>query len=131
MIELFRATEDPHTPGTSMWDHAVIAMPTDFGRDKTLDANEGTGHHLNNAMLFVAPGVRGDRALGQADPRNGWICGFDVDTGAATPFGRLDAEGAPLNPATLPPGDATMFGVTLDLLGIGYDGQLTVPAMRR
>lgn len=131
LVELLGATESPHTPGTSLLDHTLIALPTDFGRDKRLSDEGGTSHHLNNAMMLVSPRLSGNRALGRTDPRNGWISGFNPDTGEPTPFMRLDADGVPLDDdPNLPPGEERLFGAMLDLLDVSYDGQQTIPALR-
>jgi len=82
-------------------------------------------------MVFVGPRVRGNQLLGAVDTRNGWISGFDLDTGVATPFHALGPDDEPVaDDPLLPPGEDVMFGATLDLLGITYDGQQNLPALR-
>jgi len=134
LIQLLSTAEysdDSGPTGTSLWDRSMIVFATEFGRDKwDTGGSFGTGHHLNNGLLMVSPLIHGDQSLGQADPNNGFICGFDPDSGAATPFDELTPGEDPLfTDERLPPGEEPVFGTILAALGIGYDDQETLPVV--
>ncbi len=118
--------------GTSLWDRTAIVFATEFGRDKwDIGGGFGTGHHLNNGLLMVSPMLRGNQTLGQPDPNNGFLTGFDPETGAPTPYDDITAGEDPLfSDPRLPPGEDRVFGSVLDLLGIGFEGQETIPVLR-
>ncbi len=117
--------------GTSIWDRTMIVFATEFGRDKwDTGGSFGTGHHLNNGLLVVSPLLRGDQSLGVADPNNGFICGFDPDTGEPTPFDDLAPGEDPLySDSRLPPEEEAVFGTLLEALGVSFDGQETLPVV--
>lgn len=55
----------------TLWDRSVVAIVTDFGRDKQRPRGAtqfGTGHHLNNGSVLISPLIKGDRAWGGVDP---------------------------------------------------------------
>lgn len=138
LISLLSAAEylDPETgagTGTSYWDRTMIVFSTEFGRDKwDTGGSFGTGHHLNNGLLVVSPLVAGNQVLGEADPNNGFICGFDGDTGAPTLFDDIEPGEDPLfTDARLPPGEERITGALLDVLGVSYEGQETLPVIRK
>ena len=118
--------------GDSLWDRSMIVFSTEFGRDKwDTGGGFGTGHHLNNGLLAVSPMLRGNQSLGTPDPNNGFICGFDRVTGDSTPFELLPPGVDPLfTDPHLPPGEDITFGALLDVLGVGFDGQETLPVIR-
>ena len=122
---------DGEEDGT-LWDRTLITFATEFGRDKwDTGGSFGTGHHLNNGLLLVSPMLAGDQSLGEADPNNGFICGFDPDTGEATPFTELEPGEDPLfSDDRLPPGEEAVFGGICDVLGITYDGQETLGVLK-
>lgn len=132
LIGLLQSAEYQST-GTSLWDRTVLVYATEFGRDKwDTGAGFGTGHHLNNGLLLVSPLLRGNQQLGEADPNNGFICGFDPDTGESQPFDDLAPGVDPLyTDARLPPGEASIYGTVLSALGVSFDGQQTLPALLR
>ncbi len=117
--------------GTSIWDRTMIVFATEFGRDKwDTGGSFGTGHHLNNGLLVVSPLLKGDQSLGYADPNNGFVCGFDAETGEATPFDDLDPGVDPLySDERLPPEEEAVFGTLMAGLGIEFDGQETLPVV--
>ncbi len=117
--------------GTSLWDRTMIVFSTEFGRDKwDLGGGFGTGHHLNNGLLAVSPMLRGNQTLGAPDPDNGFITGFDPVTGDPTPFEGLAPGEDPLfNAPNLPPSEEVTFGAILDVLGITFEGQQTLPVI--
>ena len=136
LIELLQATEyeDGTGPtGTSLWDRSMIVFATEFGRDKfdKGDADSvGTGHHLNNALMVCSPLVQGNRALGEVDPRNGWVTGFDPETGEATPYTELDGGGDPyFDDPNLPPSEETVVASLLGALGVQCEGAGGLPAL--
>ncbi len=136
LITLLKETEyvdrTGKATGTSLWDRSFILFHTEFGRDKWNTGERfGTGHHLNNAILMASPLLKGGTMLGEPDPNNGYITGYDLETGEPTPYTRFDELGDPVADSTeFPPGEGTVYGAVLDLLGISYDGQQTIPALR-
>jgi hypothetical protein len=115
--------------GTSLWDRTMLVFATEFGRDKwDTGGSFGTGHHLNNGLLMVSPLLRGNQQLGEADPNNGFICGYDADSGAPTPFDDLAPGEDPLYTDTrLPPGEEALYGTVLAAMGVSFEGQQTLP----
>jgi len=122
---------DGEVDGT-LWDRTLITFATEFGRDKwDTGGSFGTGHHLNNGLLMVSPMLAGDQSLGAPDPNNGFICGFDGDSGEPTPFSELGPGEDPLfSDDRLPPGEEKVFGAICDVLGVTYDGQETLPILK-
>jgi hypothetical protein len=134
LISLLESAEyaDASGPtGTSIWDRTMIVFATEFGRDKwDTGGSFGTGHHLNNGLLVVSPLLKGDQSLGVADPNNGFICGFDGDTGEPTPFDDLTPGEDPLySDERLPPQEEIVYGTLLEALGVSYEGQETLPVL--
>lgn len=117
--------------GTSLWDRTMIVFSTEFGRDKwDTGSGYGTGHHLNNGLLAVSPLLRGNQSLGLVDPDNGFICGWDPETGEATPFDDLVPGEDPLyTDERLPPGEDEVCGALLHVLGVEFEGQVTMPVL--
>jgi len=117
--------------GTTLWDRTLIVFNTEFGRDKwDTGSSFGTGHHLNNGLLAVSPLLRGNQSLGDADPNNGFICGWDPDTGEATPFDDIAPGEDPLySDERLPPSEEAVCGTMLEALGISFDGQQRLPVL--
>ena len=117
--------------GDSVWSKTMIVFATEFGRDKwDTGSGYGTGHHINNGLLVVSPLLRGDRSLGFADPNHGVICGFDRDTGEATPFDPVPSGEEPLvDDPRLPPGEEALAGGLLDVLGVSFEAQQTLPCL--
>jgi hypothetical protein len=88
LVNLLKETQDPLRPGTSMWDHSLVFITTDFGRDKQRPPDSlsfGTGHNLNNGCVLVSPLVKGGRVFGGVDPDTGLTYGFDPVSGAPRP----------------------------------------------
>ncbi len=119
--------------GTSLWDRSMIVFATEFGRDKW-DTGDGfgTGHHLNNGLLVTSPLLRGNQSLGEADPNNGFLTGWDPATGASRPFDDLTPGEDPLfSDPRQPPGEEAVYGTLLKALGVSYEGQETLPVVLR
>jgi hypothetical protein len=136
LIRLLQSAEyvGPSGPtGTSLWDRSMIVFATEFGRDKwDTGSGFGTGHHLNNGLLVVSPMLAGDQSLGDPDPDNGFICGFDADTGEPTPFSGLEPGEDPLfSDERMPPTEERVFGGLLDVLGVEFEGQETLAVLKR
>jgi len=86
LITLLKKTE--YRPGESYFDHSLILVATEFGRDKSRpkDATEFTsGHHGNNGVAMISPLVNGGKILGGVDPNTLLTYGFDPVTGEAQP----------------------------------------------
>ena len=137
LIRLLKSAEyvDPSgkATGTSYWDRTMIVFATEFGRDKwNTGSGFGTGHNMNNGILAVSPMLDGGKALGEADPNNGHICGYDLDTGAPEHFRGISPGEDPLyDDPHLPPGEEIIYGGLLDVLGVSYEGQQVLPALRK
>jgi hypothetical protein len=74
--------------GSSMWDHTLIYVATDFGRTRTRPPNAtvfSSGHDLNNGVLMISPMVKGNTVLGGVDPATTLCYGFNAATGAPLP----------------------------------------------
>ncbi len=119
--------------GSSLWDRTMIVFATEFGRDKwDTGGGFGTGHHLNNGLLAVSPLLRGNQSLGTADPDNGFLTGFDRETGAPTPYDDVAPGEDPLfNHPNLPPAEEEVYGSLLAALGVDFPGRRTIPALLR
>ncbi len=135
LIQLLDSSDyvGPEGPtGESLWDRTMIVFATEFGRDKwDTGSGFGTGHHLNNGLLVVSPMLAGDQSLGEPDPDNGFICGFDPDTGQPTPFTGLSPGEDPLfSDERTPPTEERVFGGLLDVLGVEFEGQETLPVLK-
>lgn len=114
--------EEDHGDGTSMWDHTVLYVASDFGRTKTRPAGApdfSSGHHVNNGVLVVSPLARGNTVLGGVDPDTGLTYGFDPVTGAPEPKRNM--------------AEAEIFAGLLGVCGISTAGTglPAVPAMSR
>ena len=123
--------EAPHEDGGSFWDRTLVVFSTEFGRDKwNTGSGYGTGHHLNNGLLLVSPLLKGGQVLGEPDPHNGFICGFDPNDGSPTPFSELGPGEDPLfSDERLPPSEEYAFGGICDVLGLSFDGQKRLPVL--
>ena len=122
---------DGEVDGT-IWDRTMIVFATEFGRDKwDTGSGFGTGHHLNNGLLVVSPLLAGDQTLGETDPNNGFTTGFDLETGEATPYSELGPGEDPLfSDERLPPAEEVVYGGLLDVLGVEFEGQETIPILK-
>jgi len=134
LIDLLATAEyvGPDGPtGTSIWDRTMIVFATEFGRDKwDVGDGFGTGHHLNNGLLVTSPLLRGNQTLGQPDPNNGFLCGWDRETGAPTPFDGLEPGEDPLfDDVRQPPSEEAVYGTLLQALDVNFEGQQTLPAV--
>lgn len=118
LIRLLKSAEDPLRPGTTMWNHSLVYITTDFGREKNRPVNNlsfGTGHHLNNGCVIISPLVKGGRVYGGVDPNTGLTFGFDRNTGEPRP-GTLMTE-------------AEIFGAVAHALGVSFPGRIDMPAL--
>jgi len=108
--------------GSSMWDHTLIYIATDFGREKKRPegaSDWGTGHHINNGVAMFSPLVPGDTLRGGVDPDTLLTHGFDRQTGESD-TGRTMEE-------------AEIFSGILGALGVDLSGSglPDMPSMRR
>ncbi len=131
LLETAEYIDSSGPTGTSIWDRTLIVFATEFGRDKwDTGGSFGTGHHLNNGLLVVSPLLKGDQSLGYADPNNGFICGFNHETGEPTPFEGLAPGEDPLySDEHLPPEEEVVYGTLLEALGVNFEGQETLPIL--
>jgi len=84
LIGLLKAEPFDATSGTSLWDHSMIYVATDFGRTKQRPNGAtrfGTGHDFNNGHLLLSPMVKGNTVLGNVSPTTLESYGFDPETG--------------------------------------------------
>ncbi len=82
LITLLKATE--YRDGESYWDHSMIYIATEFGRDKKRLANLRefpTGHDVNNGVVVISPMAQGGRVLGGVDGETLQTYGFNPETG--------------------------------------------------
>lgn len=77
LIEMLKKTE--YSAGQSMWDHSLVYIATEFGRDKV--SSGSSGHHLNNGTVMISPLLKGNRVYGGVDPSTAMTYGFDPVTG--------------------------------------------------
>lgn len=129
LIDLLKNTPSNEEGTSSLWEHTMIHIPTDFGRDKrrssvpsTLDPLGvvwGAGHEMNNGCLTLSPLVNGNRVLGGVDPETGMTHGFDLKTGAEDSSRRTS--------------ESELFAGLLQALGVDTSSTNLpdVPAMRR
>ena len=132
LIQLLSTAEyfdEDGATGTSLWDRSMIVFATEFGRDKwDRGGGFGTGHHLNNGLLVTSPLIEGNQTLGEADPNNGFLTGFDGETGESTPFDDITPGEDPLfSDPRQPPAEELVYGTLLSALGVEYEGQETLP----
>lgn len=70
--------------GESLWQHSLIYIATEFGRDKTREPTNfefTTGHHQNNGAVIISPMVNGGKVLGGIDRDTLLTYGFDPVSG--------------------------------------------------
>jgi len=82
LITLLRSTEIG--PGETLWDHSLIYVATEFGRDKTREANVSeftSGHNTNNGAVIISPLVNGGTVLGGINFDDLMTYGFNPETG--------------------------------------------------
>ncbi|MEM6293186.1 MAG: hypothetical protein AAGA54_18065 [Myxococcota bacterium] len=122
LVGLLDATEHPEDPGTSLFDHTVLYVATDFGRTKNRPANAAefsTGHDLNNGNLLLSGSLlAGGTVLGGVDPTTGMTYGYDTTSGAPMPDTQM--------------GERTLYAGILDAMQVDTTGSglPSVPAMR-
>ena len=71
--------------GESYWDHSLIYIATEHGKDQERQDGESeftSGHNVNNGAVIISPLVNGGRVLGGVDPETCMTYGFDPLTGA-------------------------------------------------
>lgn len=86
LITLLKGTE--YKNGKSYWDHSMIYIATEFGRDKTRESGISefpSGHHTNNGVTVVSPLIQGGRVYGGLDINTLETYGCDVNSGDPTP----------------------------------------------
>ena len=112
--------DDADASQGSMWDHSVVYIASDFGRDKTRPPGSfefGSGHHLNNGNVIVSPLLNGGRVYGDVDRATGLTYGFNR------------ATGAPETSTLMHEGD--VYSVLAQALDIDFAGRLDIPTMIR
>jgi len=116
LITLLKSTE--YGNGQSYWDHSMIYIATEFGRDKTRieGAKEFTsGHHVNNGVTIISPMANGGKVLGAIDPKTLYAHGFNGETGEPQ-------QGADMS-------ESHIYGGILHALGVDTEGS-GLPSMR-
>lgn len=86
LIVLLKGTE--YKNGKSYWDHSLIYVATEFGRDKTREKGVSeftSGHNTNNGVAIISPLVNGGRIFGGLDLSTLETYGCDLETGQPTP----------------------------------------------
>lgn len=120
LITMLKATEFRN--GESFWQHSLIYIATEFGRDKDRESGQSeftTGHHLNNGSVIISPMVNGGRVLGGVDPDTLLTYGFDPVSGAPAPNTVMS--------------DAHIYSGILSAMGVATPGANlpAVPAMSK
>ncbi len=77
LIDMLKQTE--YSDGQSMWDHSLVYIATEFGRDKV--SSGSSGHHLNNGTVLISPLLKGNRVYGGVDAATAMTYGFNPGTG--------------------------------------------------
>ncbi len=88
LIGLLKTEPFDETSGTSLWDHSMIYVATEFGRTKQRPSGAtqfGTGHDFNNGYLLLSPMVKGNTVLGNVSTTTLESYGFDPETGTPDP----------------------------------------------
>lgn len=84
LIDLLKATDIDNDPAKGkMWEQSLIYIATEFGRDKLITG--GSGHNVNNGVVFISPLLAGNRVFGGVDQTTGLTYGFDRMTGDPAP----------------------------------------------
>ncbi|MEM6928597.1 MAG: hypothetical protein AAF602_16795, partial [Myxococcota bacterium] len=88
--------DEPFDDGSSLWDHTVLVVATEFGRGRVRppDALQfPSGHDLDNGVLIFSPRVTGNRVIGGVDPATTRPYGIE----ASDPTLRTPDPGARMN----------------------------------
>ncbi len=120
LITLLKETEEPGFPGSSLWDHSLIYVATEFGRTRGRPVGFtrfGTGHFQNNGAVMISPLLRGGRVYGGLDTSTGLTYGFDRQSGA------------PVVGSTMAEKD--VFSVVCQAMNVAFDGRTDVPTIVR
>ncbi|ACY14162.1 hypothetical protein [Haliangium ochraceum] len=107
---------------SSMWEHSLIYVATDFGRTKTRPAGGdftefSSGHDFTNGNVLLSPLLRGNRVFGGVDPETCLTYGFDPGSGAPDP-GRSMSEGH-------------LYSLVTQALGLEFAGAHDMSALLR
>jgi len=106
--------DEPYDDGSSLWDHTVLVVATEFGRgrERPPDALEfPSGHDLDNGVLVFSPRVTGNRVVGGVDPATTRTYGIDT----SDPTLRTPDPGARMN-------EAHVYAAVLAAAGIDTTG---------
>ncbi len=122
LITLLKETPDPQQlgGGSSMWDHSLIYVATEFGRTRTRPpgfTRFGTGHYQNNGVVLVSPLLHGGRAYGAIDPHTGLTYGFGRGSGEPMPGSKMT--------------ESDVYSVVCEALGVDFAGRVSTPSMIR
>ena len=112
LITLLKQEQAPQMDGTSLWDHSLIYVATEFGRDKS---GAGTGHHLNNGNLLISPLLKGNQFYGSLDVSTGLTTGFDPVSGNPGAQFRLK--------------EGHVYSLASHALGVEFPGRIDFPAV--
>lgn len=116
LIELLKATDIDGDPAKGkMWDHSVIYIATEFGRDKVKE--NGSGHHLNNGNIMISPLLQGNKIFGGIDPATALTYGFDPVTGEPDKNRNMKEKDC--------------YGVLAQTLGLDFRGRSNYKSMIR
>ena len=116
LIDLLKATDVDGDPAKGkMWDHTVIYIAAEFGRDKVRDG--GSGHHLNNGNIMISPLFQGNKIFGGIDKATGLTYGFDPLTGLEDKARHMTEKDC--------------YGAVAQALGLDYKGRANYKSMIR
>lgn len=116
LIELLKDQDVDGDPSKGkMWDHSLIYIATEFGRDRTKGG--GSGHHLNNGNILISPMFKGNAVYGGVDAQTNLTFGFDPVTGQADPNTKMKEK--------------HVYSAICHALGIDFDGRIDMPCLVR
>ena len=115
LIDLLKAQDMDGDPAKGkMWDHSLIYIATEFGRDKT---GGSSGHHLNNGNVMISPLLKGNTIFGGIDPQTGLTYGFNPVTGEPD-------QGINLN-------ETHVYSAVCQALGVDFKDRQNMSAMMK
>lgn len=114
LITMLKKTDVDGDPSKGkMWDHSLIYVATEFGRDRV--SGGGSGHHLNNGTLLISPLINGNKIYGGIDAATGLTYGFDPKTGEPGQNLRMKEK--------------HIYSAVAHALGLDFPGRIDMPSM--
>ena len=117
--------------GSTMWEHSLIYVATDFGRSKERPSGAvsfGTGHDLINGSLLISPLLQGNSVYGGVDAANCQTHSYNLATGMADPALAMSNES---RNEDLVMREGHVFSLVCQALGIDFPGRIDMSPMVR